>query len=161
MTSHNCQGWQSSASPLAATVPCAVVLLYSHKACPPWVPPLRAHLWSISVTEETGCAMLVFYNCLCFQHCQRIQDPKKHFPAEVKRTTPGISAQVRAFREADFTQSEREGKWLLWWASAVLLKMWLRTLTKVTSPVVLMSSRWAKLFSIKWQHMAPKSIPNQ
>lgn len=91
-------------------------------------------------------------------YCQIIQDPQRNVFSEVKWSTQSDFAQARA-RSWFYTIAGR--RWLLWWASAVLLKMWLKTLTEVTLPAVVMSGSLAKLFCIKQQHMILKSILNQ
>lgn len=162
MTSLNFWRQGSSAPPLATTAHlssncCCTVTRLRIKPYPEATFPTFSEY---SLYRRKLFWIVCFYNCLCFQHCQRIPDPQ-NVSSGVKWSTLRASAQARAFRWADFTQPDRERKWLLWWASAVLLKMWLKTLTKVTLPAVVMSSSLAKLFFIKWQHMTPKSIPNQ
>ena len=96
MTSHNRQRGRTSASPPAAAPPlCSDSQPCGPRACPPQGPPHRACLESISVTEETRLARLVFSQLLfCCQHCQRILDPKKKKKIPLMRSSKSLPGLV-------------------------------------------------------------------
>ena len=117
MTAHNRQRGRSSASPPTAAAPlCSASQPCGPRACPPQGPPHRACLQSISLTEETRLARLVFSQLLfCCQHCQRILDQKKKkkptFPlCGQANHSQDLCSQVRAFSKAGFTQSDGRRK---------------------------------------------------
>lgn len=166
-TSHNCQRWCSSASPRAT----AAHLCSSSQATEPVLPRchhivrvFRAFLSRRNQVSAVGFFTTAFLLPTLPENSRSKKKKKNnpHFPYEVKQVTPRTCAlKSEPLAKLVLHNQMGGGKWLLWWASAVLLKMWLKTLTKVTLPAVRMSSSLAKLFFIKWQHMTPKSIPNQ
>lgn len=160
MTSFLCQRQGNSIQPMGTTV-----FIWAQICCcvaPGWdcLPqePHFPHFLSWLLMEATYFALSVFTTIFQFLLPENSGSSKTAFSG-VKWSTQSGFMQARARRWFD---TIAEGKWLLWWASAALLKMWLKTLTKVTLPAVVMSSSLAKLFFfIKWQHMMPKSILDQ
>lgn len=139
----------------------SVLLLYGYKAKTPCPQDHIFHLFRAFFSRKNpDLALLIFISIFLFPALPGNSRSWKSVPSlGVKQSTLRTTAQVKDWLSCFYTI--REGKWRSWGASAVLLKMWLKTLTKVTLPAVVMSSSLAKQFFIKWQHMTPKSIPNQ